>query len=183
MELGFRITIVSGIPDSLNCIVDSKAQDSGFQSLVEYWIPWTVFWIPKLRIPDSRGKNFSDLRTRIPYHGATNYSSYITFSADSLLQKQERISSIVALQWRSNWVDVQRCSVPLTHAILWTLWPWQDGRSCSLAWDADAALVVGLKGAPVAQSTWSQASWRERTRRTGDWRKEQPKIQVRQTFM
>ena len=30
MELGFRIPIVSGIPDSLSCIPDSKAQDSGF---------------------------------------------------------------------------------------------------------------------------------------------------------
>ena len=30
MELGFRISIVSGIPDSLSCIPDSKAQDSGF---------------------------------------------------------------------------------------------------------------------------------------------------------
>ena len=29
-ELGFRIPIVSGIPDSYRCIPDSKAQDSGF---------------------------------------------------------------------------------------------------------------------------------------------------------
>ena len=31
VELGFRIQIVSGIPDSLSCIPDSKAQDSRFQ--------------------------------------------------------------------------------------------------------------------------------------------------------
>ena len=31
VDLGFRILIVSGIPDSLSCIPDSKAQDSGFQ--------------------------------------------------------------------------------------------------------------------------------------------------------
>jgi len=31
IDLGFRILIVSGIPDSLSCIPDSKAQDSGFQ--------------------------------------------------------------------------------------------------------------------------------------------------------
>ena len=31
MELGFRIPIVSGFLDSLNCIPDSKAQDSGFR--------------------------------------------------------------------------------------------------------------------------------------------------------
>ena len=30
VELGFWIPIVSGIPDSLGCIPDSKAQDSGF---------------------------------------------------------------------------------------------------------------------------------------------------------
>ena len=28
--LGFRIQMISGIPDSLSCIPDSKAQDSGF---------------------------------------------------------------------------------------------------------------------------------------------------------
>ena len=32
MELGFRILFVSGIPDSLSCIADSKAHDSGFHS-------------------------------------------------------------------------------------------------------------------------------------------------------
>ena len=32
VELGFRIPIVSGIPDSSSCIPDSKAQDSGFHS-------------------------------------------------------------------------------------------------------------------------------------------------------
>ena len=31
VELGFRIPIVSGFLDSLNCIPDSKAQDSGFR--------------------------------------------------------------------------------------------------------------------------------------------------------
>ena len=30
MELGLRIPIVSGIPDSLSCIPDSNAHDSGF---------------------------------------------------------------------------------------------------------------------------------------------------------
>ena len=32
MELGFRILFVSGIPDFLSCIADSKAHDSGFHS-------------------------------------------------------------------------------------------------------------------------------------------------------
>ena len=31
MELGFRISIISGFPDSLGCIPDSKAQDSRIQ--------------------------------------------------------------------------------------------------------------------------------------------------------
>ena len=30
VELGFRIAIISGIPDYLSCVPDSKAQDSGF---------------------------------------------------------------------------------------------------------------------------------------------------------
>ena len=30
VQLGFRIPIVSGIPDPLSCTLDSKAQDSGF---------------------------------------------------------------------------------------------------------------------------------------------------------
>ena len=40
MEPGFWIPIVSGILDSLSCIPDSKAQDSGFH-------------IPEFGIPDS----------------------------------------------------------------------------------------------------------------------------------
>ena len=32
VELGFRIAIVSGIPDSLSCIPDSKAQDSAYST-------------------------------------------------------------------------------------------------------------------------------------------------------
>ena len=30
VELGFLVPILTGIPDSLNCIADSKAQNSGF---------------------------------------------------------------------------------------------------------------------------------------------------------
>ena len=43
VELGFRIPIVSGIPDSYSCIPDSKPQDS-------------------------TGKNFQDSGIRIPLH-------------------------------------------------------------------------------------------------------------------
>ena len=34
--------------------------DSGLQSLVGFWIPWSVFRIPKPRIPDSKSKIFPD---------------------------------------------------------------------------------------------------------------------------
>ena len=43
MELGFRIPIVGGIPDSLSCI-----------------------WIPKPRIPDSTSQNFPNSGSRFP---------------------------------------------------------------------------------------------------------------------
>ena len=53
VELGFRISVVSGILDSYRCIPDSKAQDSGFKFLVGFLIPTRVFRIPRPRIPDS----------------------------------------------------------------------------------------------------------------------------------
>ena len=59
MELGFCISIVSVIPDSLGCIPDSKAQDSRFLQLYSgfqspgFRIPTTALPIPKRRIPDS----------------------------------------------------------------------------------------------------------------------------------
>ena len=41
MELGFQIPIVNGIPDSLSCIPDSKARDSGLhkQNFLRFRIP------------------------------------------------------------------------------------------------------------------------------------------------
>ena len=36
VELGFRIPIVSRIPDSLNCIPDSKAQEYRFSSISDF---------------------------------------------------------------------------------------------------------------------------------------------------
>ena len=41
VELRFRIPIISGIPDSLSKISDSKAQDAGFnkQNFSKVWIP------------------------------------------------------------------------------------------------------------------------------------------------
>ena len=45
VELGFRIPMVSGIPDSLSCFLDSKVQDSGFQN---------QNWIPGFRFPQAK---------------------------------------------------------------------------------------------------------------------------------
>ena len=44
VELGFRIRIVSGIPDSYTCIPNSKAQDSGFHKQK----------FPRFRIPNAK---------------------------------------------------------------------------------------------------------------------------------
>ena len=44
-----------------------------FQSLVGFRILWAVFWIPKLRIPDSSSKNCTDSGIRIPLHGLRHY--------------------------------------------------------------------------------------------------------------
>ena len=52
--LGFWILIVSGIPDSLSCILDSKAQDSGFhkQNFPEIRILQAkISQIPDFRFP------------------------------------------------------------------------------------------------------------------------------------
>ena len=66
VELGFRIRIVSGIPDSYTCIPDSKAQDSGFHKQK----------FPRFRIPNAKisrilesgflymGRNFPVGRTK-----------------------------------------------------------------------------------------------------------------------
>ena len=78
---GFRIP---GIEFRILC---QWSLNSGFQSLVGFQIPWAVFWIPKPRILDFTSKTLPDLRIRISLHGTTNYSSFITFSADGLLQK------------------------------------------------------------------------------------------------
>ena len=78
---GFRIP---GIEFRILC---QSSLNSGFQSLVGFQIPCAVFWIPKPRILDFTSKTLPDLRIRISLHGATNYSSFITFSADGLLQK------------------------------------------------------------------------------------------------
>jgi len=59
VERGFWIPIVSGIPDSLSCIPDSKAQESGLhkQNFPRFRIPQVkISQIPELKIPYS-GRN------------------------------------------------------------------------------------------------------------------------------
>ena len=66
MEPGFRTLIVSGIPDSLSCIPDSKAKDSdstskNFPDSGFHEQKFPAFRIPQAnisRIPDFTGKNF-----------------------------------------------------------------------------------------------------------------------------
>ena len=48
LEPGFWISIVSGIQDSLSCILDSKAQDSGFHKQT----------FPRFRIPGEKIPGF-----------------------------------------------------------------------------------------------------------------------------
>ena len=66
VELGFRIPIVTGIPDSLSCIPDTtESQDSRFTR--------KHFWIP-----DSTGKNFQDSGVRISLRGGKEISSVLS---------------------------------------------------------------------------------------------------------
>ena len=73
------------IRNSRYWILDSLTVDSGVQSLGGFRIPWSVFWIPKLRAPDStrkisripqekfpgfHKKNYPDSGIRIPLQGA-----------------------------------------------------------------------------------------------------------------
>ena len=57
--VGFWIAIVGGIPDSLSCIPDSKAQDLGFKRKFS-------------QILDPTGKTFLDSGMRIPLHQAAS---------------------------------------------------------------------------------------------------------------
>ena len=71
VELGFRIRIVSGIPDSYTCIPDFKAQNSGFQmqKFPGFWNPDSVTWgeifqwdEPENRLPFTSQLEFPGIR-------------------------------------------------------------------------------------------------------------------------
>ena len=69
VELGFRIPIVSGFLDSLNCIPDSKAQDSGFR----------ILWAKISLILDyTSSKTFRIKDSRFPYIEKQVTSTYAT---------------------------------------------------------------------------------------------------------
>ena len=58
VKLGFQIRVVSGIPDTLSCMSDSKAQDSGSTSKIfsdsAFQIPlhWAKLFLCKLKLYD-----------------------------------------------------------------------------------------------------------------------------------
>ena len=64
-ETWFWISIFSRIPDSLICIPDSIAQDSGFhkQKFLKFWIPQAKI----SRIPDSLTRGNTKEHPEIPY--------------------------------------------------------------------------------------------------------------------
>ena len=69
VELGFWIPVVNGILDSLSCIPDSKAQDSGFHipKFPEFWIPESGFlksWASESKPFQSRSKGEIPNRAR-----------------------------------------------------------------------------------------------------------------------
>ena len=77
VELGFRIPIVSGIPDSHSCIPDSNSQDSGFHK--QKFPRFRILHAKISRIPESgflymgrqRGRDFEapDLERGIHFRG------------------------------------------------------------------------------------------------------------------
>ena len=74
-ELGFWIQVVSGIPDSLICISDSKD-------------PW--FRVPQAKfsqISNSTNKNFSDSGIRIPSKGSHLYIFELWFREESVTSR------------------------------------------------------------------------------------------------
>ena len=94
VELGFRIRIVSGIPDSYTCIPDSKAQDSGFHKQK----------FPRFRIPNA-------IISRIPeygflYMGRLKGRINETARANSLTPKPNPFTSLIhALGWGTSEIN------------------------------------------------------------------------------
>ena len=71
LKLGIRIAIVTGISDSLTCIPDSKAQESGSHNAN---FPDSKFQQPKIsRIPDSKSKI-----SRIPDSTSRHFTDSLT---------------------------------------------------------------------------------------------------------
>ena len=175
---GFRIP---GIEFRILC---QWSLNSGFQSLVGFQIPWAVFWIPKPKILDFTSKTLPDERIRISLHGATNYPSFITFSADGLLQKLYLIQ-------HSTWPFSGRAAELVPKGVSCHL-PMQ---SCGLFDPGRTVAVVPGHGTQIRLSLWG---WKERRlhkvhgarpvgekepdgQETGGNNKKN--IQVRQTFM
>ena len=93
VELGFRIPMVSEIPDSLSCFLDSKAQDSGFHK--QNLIPGFRFPQAKpSRILDYTSKDLPDSGIRIPLHEASFSHRCIFILYHSLFVDHWRIEDV-----------------------------------------------------------------------------------------
>ena len=88
VELGFRILIVCGIPDSLSCIADSKAQDSGFhkEEFPSFRIPQAIISrIPEPGFPfkgrslTKTGKQFPEPFRSLSYLRCVKYAEIECF--------------------------------------------------------------------------------------------------------
>ena len=72
LELGFWIPIASTIPDSLNCIPDSKAQDSGFYMQIFPDSRFHKLKFPGFWNPDNL--KWGDLELAHPLSGSSSIS-------------------------------------------------------------------------------------------------------------
>ena len=108
VELGFCISIVSGISDSLGCIPDSKAQDLRFKSKFS-------------QILDPKSKTFLDSGIRIPLHQATSslFPAFRSCGVWPEIRERETITKKEELRERES-------SHPLPHPLAFfpahTLW-------------------------------------------------------------
>ena len=110
LKLGIRIAIVTGISDSLTCIPDSKAQESGSHNSN---FPDSKFQQPKIsRIPDSgfQKQNCPDSRFHkqafhgFPYIGQSMRRNRIEFSPINVITvTKKRLIILITLHMLNNY--------------------------------------------------------------------------------
>ena len=111
--------------------------DSGFQSLVGFQIPWTVFRIPKARILDSTSKNFPHSGIGIPLHGAIVTSVKLDETSGIVLANICKVyaTTILAVLWRN--ISTPRDTVSLIpRCVVWlfAVEPISNGSSVKWGW-------------------------------------------------